>query len=195
MPVTKRKIIDLTKTKKKKRKVIDLTKTRKKKAAKKKKPIAKKKKPVAKKKKYSHPYIGQDSFTPKELKQYLTAIKKLKKKKKTVKQKKVGLTNLVSFLNLMYNADKEKRKLPRKNLMVAHPFKYPSLIQNVDVNAIWKATSLPSRGTKNAIISNVNDVYRHLVGYNLMMPFGTISDPIHIGIPNPGARGNPISVD
>ena len=145
-----------------------------------------KKKSRAVKKKSGAAKFGS-SFTEAELKKFAGVIKKLRKNKRGVKKKKVGLTNMSSFMNLLYNADRErqyayyKRRYPygyrrrypygykRRNLMRAHPFKYPSMIQDADVNAIWNATKLPrGRRSKDGIITDLNQVYRSLVGFNLL---------------------------
>ena len=127
------------------------------------------------------------SFTEAELRKFAGVINKIRKNKRGVKKKKVGLTNMSSFMNLLYNADRERkyahyqrrypyayrRRYPygykRRNLMRAHPFRYPSMIEDADVNAIWNATKLPrGRKSKDGIITDLNQVYRTLVGFNLL---------------------------
>lgn len=142
---------------------------RKKKPIKKKK-VVKKKKPVKKKKKSSRSYIADDTFSDKELKEYMNAIKKVRAGKRTKKQKKVGLTNTISFLNLLFNANKERQKKPTKNLMYTHPFNYPSIISDHHINDVWKATKLPASKTRNGMVNNLNNVYQSLVGYKLLKP-------------------------
>lgn len=119
-------------------------------------------------KKKTNNYISHGSFTQSELNKYIKTIKKLRKNKTSVKKKKVGLTNTISFLNLLFNADKEKQKKPRKNLMVAHPFQYASLINNKDVPHLWNSTKVSSSKRSDDIINNFNNIYKHLVAFNLM---------------------------
>lgn len=151
----------------------------------------KKSKSIKKKKKTS--YINGSSFTEKELKTFSNVLRKIRKGRRGTKGKKVGITNMSSFMNLLYNAGQERqyaynrrryynpsyggyrprqyrpRYYRRSNMMRAHPFKYPSMIENADVNHIWNATKLP-RGSKSkdAIISDLNQVYKQLVGFNLL---------------------------
>ena len=132
-------------------------------------PTEKKKKKAPIKKKG---HISDSSFTHDELKKFMMTIKKLRKNKRGKKKKKVGLTNVTSFLNLLYNVDKEKQRKPRQNLMYAHPYKYPALIRDADVDKIWKATKIPSSKTPNGIITNLNDVYRQLTGFDMLKPPG-----------------------
>ena len=57
----------------------------------------------------------------------------------------------------------------RRNMMRAHPFKYPSLIEDADVNALCGSTKLPRASkSKDAIILDLNAVYRSLVGFNFL---------------------------
>ena len=188
--------IDLTKKPKKPKKKVLKKKPVKKKVVKKKpkKKVAKKKilkKKVVKKTSTSN-YIDDDSFSPQELKKYIAVMKKMKKNKRTTKQKKVGLTNVVSFLNLLYNADKEKRKKPRKNLMVANAQRYPSLIRDADVDVIWKSTKLPAARTKRGMVSNINGVYRQMLANDLIYGNNiTISAPVA----SSGSKTTPIQID
>lgn len=157
---------------------------KKKKAPPKRKPAIRKK-AQPKKKKHTKSYINGDTWTEKELKRFAAAIKKVRKNKRTRKQKKIGLTNTISLLNMLFNADKERtqrrypftyrRRYPpysyrRKNLMYDHPYKYPSLIPDANVNDIWKATGLKTSGSKDGMISNINNVYHSLYGYQLLRP-------------------------
>lgn len=142
---------------------------------KKKAPIKKKGKKKVKKK----GHISDSSFTHDELKKFMTTIKKLRKNKRGKKKKKIGLTNVTSFLNLLYNVDKEKQRKPRQNLMYAHPYKYPALIRDADVDKIWKATKIPSSKTPNAIVTNLNDVYRQLTGFQMLKPLPGKKLPKH----------------
>ena len=119
-------------------------------------------------KKKTNNFISNGSFSLSELDKYVKTIKKLRKNKTSVKKKKVGLTNTISFLNLLFNADKEKQKKPRKNLLVAHPFQYASLINNKDVPHLWNSTRVSSSKSSDNIINNFNNIYKHLVAFNLM---------------------------
>ena len=136
-----------------------------KKKAPKKKAAGKKRAP---KKKSTQNYISRGSFSDPELKQYLNLIKKFRKNKKTKKQRKVGLTNTISFLNLLFNADKEKQKKPRRNLLVKHPFAYPSIISDHHIDDIWKATKIPAARSKVGRMNNLNNVYHTMFGYKLL---------------------------
>lgn len=146
-----------------------------------KKKSAPKKKSGAKKKSGSKG-IGS-SFTDAELKQVVNVLQKIRKGRKGKKGKKVGITNMSSMMNMLYNADRERyytynrRRYPRRypypykrrNMMRAHPFRYPSMIQDADVNAIWGRTKLPrTPRSRDGIISDLNAVYRTLVGFNLL---------------------------
>lgn len=146
-----------------------------------KKKSAPKKKSGAKKKSGSKG-IGS-SFTDAELKQVVNVLQKIRKGRKGKRGKKVGITNMSSMMNMLYNADRERyyaynrRRYPRRypypyrrrNMMRAHPFRYPSLIQDADVNAIWGRTKLPrTPRSRDGIISDLNAVYRTLVGFNLL---------------------------
>ena len=161
-------------------------------------PAAKKKAPAKKKtqakKKKSSGGIGS-SFTDAELKKFAGVINKLRKNRRTTKAKKVGITNMSSFMNLLYNADRERqyaynrrrypysyrRRYPygyrRKNLMRGHPFRYPSMIEDADVNSIWNSTKLPTgkKRSRDGIITDLNQVYRSLIGFNLLKsPMGDV---------------------
>ena len=115
-------------------------------------------------------FISNDSFDMKELDKYVKVLQKMRKGKKTKKGKKVGLTNTISFLNLLFNADKEKQKNlgARKNLMIANPYKYPSLIQDADLGSIWNATKLPKTKSRTGLVHNLNNAYRQLLAYDLI---------------------------
>ena len=115
-------------------------------------------------------FISNDSFDMKELDKYVKVLQKIRKGKKTKKAKKIGLTNTVSFLNLLFNADKEKQKntRARKNLMIANPYKYPSLIQDADIGSIWNATKLPKTKSRTGLVHNLNNAYRQLLAYDLI---------------------------
>lgn len=156
--------------------------------AKKRKPPIKKRKPPIKKRKG---HISGSSFTHAELKKYVNAIKKLRKNKRGKKKKKVGITNMTSFLNLLYNAHQERqyryspysyrRRYPyrykRRNLMRGHPFSYPRMIRDADVDQIWNATKLPNSKTKDGIITNLNEVYRQLTGFELLKSLPSSKPP------------------
>ena len=118
-----------------------------------------------------------------------------KKGKRTKKQKKIGLTNVISYLNLLYNADKEKRKQPRKNLMLANPYKYPSLISDANLNNIWKATRLPASRSRRGMVSNINNVYQQFLANDLIHGSGSRADPIRIQAAPLGSVANPVAVD
>ena len=153
-----------------------------------------KKKVVKKKKKKSSApkkqYISGNSFSDREVQQIASVIKKMRANKKGKKGKKVGIANMSSLMNLVYNTGRERvyggyqRRYPRRyyrpymprNMMRAHPFKYPSLIQDANVNHIWNSTKLPiSSKTKNAIIGDLNNIYKQLVGFNLLKsPMGEV---------------------
>ena len=128
--------------------------------------VVKKKKRILKKTKTKH----FDSFSEKSLKKYINLIKKVRKKKKGKKKKKVGLTNTISLLNLLYNVDRERKRKRTKNLMKAHPFAYPSLIRDVDVDRIWNSTKISTTGRKPRMVANMNDVFRNLIGFQLLQP-------------------------
>ena len=128
--------------------------------------VKKKKQRIFKKTKTKH----FDSFSEKSLKKYINLIKKVRKKKKGKKKKKVGLTNTISLLNLLYNVDRERKRKRTKNLMKAHPFAYPSLIRDVDVDRIWNSTKIPTTGRKPRMVANMNDVFRNLIGFQLLQP-------------------------
>ena len=115
-------------------------------------------------------FISDTSFDLKELDKYVKVLQKMRKGKKTKKAKKVGLTNTISYLNLLYNADKEKQKNlgARKNLMIANPYKYPSLIQDADLGSIWNATKLPKSKNRTGLVHNLNNAYRQLLAYDLI---------------------------
>ena len=131
---------------------------------------AKKGKKVQKKGKKRTNFISNDSFDMKELDRYVKVLQKIRKGKKTQKAKKVGLTNTVSFLNLLFNADKEKQKNlgARQNLMKANAHKYPSLIQNADLGSIWNATKLSKSKNRTGLVHNLNNAYRQLLAYDLI---------------------------
>lgn len=122
--------------------------------------------------------ISGSSFTDAELKKFTNVISKIRKGRKGTRGKKVGIANLSSFMNLLHNASRErdhrmsgaKGRYRAANMMMAHPFKYPSLIQDADVNHIWNATKLPKGKSKDGIITNMNQVYRQLVGFDLLKP-------------------------
>ena len=146
----------------------DTKKTQHKKKPVKKKPAKKKpakKKPVKKKGKF----ISESSFSEAQLNKYVDAILKIRKNKKTKKQKKIGLTNTASYLNLMYNADKEMQKKPhmKSNLLMTNPFNYPQLIPNENVDRIWNATKMKKGKSKVALVSDFNSVYRQFYGFDL----------------------------
>ena len=136
----------------------------------KKKPVKKKvvKKPVKKKGKF----ISESSFSEAQLNKYVDAILKIRKNKKTKKQKKIGLTNTASYLNLMYNADKEMQRKPhmKSNLLMTNPFNYPQLIPNENVDRIWNATKMKKGKSKVALVSDFNSVYRQFYGFDLLKP-------------------------
>ena len=127
-------------------------------------------------------YLSNGTFTMAELNKYVSVLKKIRKGKTTPKRKKVGIANTVSFLNLLYNADKEKQKQPhaRRNLMVTHPFNYPSMIPTNSVSALWNATKIPSSKTSDGLVNNLNNIYRTLVAYNLIdNPYGPRNNAVN----------------
>lgn len=150
--------------------------------------VKKTKKTKGKKKKSKA--ISGSSFTEAELKKFTNVIKKIRKGRRGNNGKKVGITNLSSFMNLLHNASRERDHMRSRtkgryraaNMMMAHPFKYPSLIQDADVNHIWNATKLPKSKTKDGIITDINQVYRQLVGFNLLKP-----PPVRLSIGQRGA--------
>lgn len=147
------------------------------KAIKRKRPVRKKKqvkrktKVVRRKKNVRRPgpqYITGNHMTDNDLSKFVGTLKKVRKYKRTAGQKKTGLTNVMSLLNLLYNSEREKRKKPTRNLMYTHPYNYPSLIPDVNVDNIWKSTGIKTSRTRTGIISNINDVYNRLYGYQLI---------------------------
>lgn len=138
----------------------------------KKKPTKKGKKKVKKKvtkKGKQKKCLSHGIFSDQELQGYINVIKKMRKNKRTKKQKKIGLTNTASFMNLLFNANNERQKKPTKNLMLRHPFTYPSMIPDYHINDIWKATKLPTSNRKKPdIVNNLNDIFHALIGYNLL---------------------------
>ena len=112
-----------------------------------------------------------DSFSEKSLKKYIGIIKKMRKKKVGKKKKKVGITNVTSMLNLLYNVDRERKKKRRQNLMKVHPYGYPHLIKDKDVNHIWSGTRV-NYGTKRQMMGNLNNAIRNLYGFELLQPRG-----------------------
>ena len=147
----------------------------------------KKGKKVKKQAKKRTNFISNDSFDLKQLDKYVKVLQKMRKGKKTKKAKKVGLTNTISYLNLLYNADKEKQKnyRARKNLMIANPYKYPSLIQDADLGSIWNATKLPKTKNRTGLVHNLNNAYRQLLAYDL----------IHAPSSNAPAMPNMVAMD
>ena len=136
--------------------------------------------------------ISGSSFSETELRKFESVIRKIRKGRRGNKGKKVGITNMSSFMNLLHNASRERyyhrsgyggyggyrrryggyrrRYGGYANRMMANPYKYPSLIRDADVNHIWNATKLPKSKTKDGIITNLNQVYRQLVGFDLLKP-------------------------
>ena len=128
--------------------------------------------------------ISGSSFSETELRKFESVIQKIRKGRRGNKGKKVGITNMSSFMNLLHNASRERyyhrsgyggyggyrRRYGYANRMMANPYKYPSLIRDADVNHIWNATKLPKSKTKDGIITNLNQVYRQLVGFDLLKP-------------------------
>ena len=171
-----------------------------------KKKVVKKKHPKKKGKKSSGKYISGDSFSDREVQQIASVIKKMRANKKGKKGKKVGIANMSSLMNLVYNTGRERvyggyqRRYPRRyyrpyiprNMMRAHPFKYPSLIQDANVNHIWNSTKLPiSSKTKNAIMGDLNNIYKQLVGFNLLKsPMGEVGS-INVKGADEGAKAQP----
>ena len=157
----------------------------------------KKKKTNKKKKNNDNQYISGTSFTHAELKKYINTIKKIRNKKNGKKKKKIGLTNTISFLNLLYNADKEKQKKPKRNLLKSHPFNYPSLIHDNNVDHVWNATKVRTSKNKDGLVSNLNEVYRQLYGFNLLAP-PPKRQPIHkrgsINIKTPDEMKSPSDI-
>lgn len=115
-------------------------------------------------------FISNDSFDLKELDKYVKVLKKMRKGKTSNKGKKIGLTNTISYLNLLFNADKERQRnlRGRKNLMITKPHNYPSLIQDADVGSIWNATKLPKSDSRTGLVHNLNNAYRQLLAYDLI---------------------------
>lgn len=142
---------------------------RKKKAVKKK--PAKKKAPIVRR--YVPQYISGDHMSDYDLNRFVSSIRKVRRYKRTRYQRKTGLTNVVSLLNLLYNSEREKRRRPTRNLMYTHPYNYRSLIPDANVDSIWKSTGIRSARTRNRIISNINDVYHSLYGHQLIKAPGT----------------------
>ena len=144
---------------------------KKKRPVRKKKQVKKKTKTVRRKKnvRRSGPqYITGDHMTDNDLSKFVGTVKKVRKYKRTTGQKKTGLTNVMSLLNLLYNSEREKRKKPTRNLMYTHPYNYPSLIPDVNVDNIWKSTGIKTSRTRTGMISNINDVYNRLYGHQLI---------------------------
>ena len=125
----------------------------------------KKKKPVKKKKKQRF-----GSFGEKSLKKIAAVLHKIRHKKVGKKKRKVGLTNTSSYYNLLDNADRERRKKAPRNRMKAHPFRYPSMINDADVNRMWRGTKPRKYTTRQRMLSNMNEVFQNLVGFNLLKP-------------------------
>lgn len=115
-------------------------------------------------------YISHDSFELNELNRYVSALRRMRRGKRSRRQRRIGLTNTISFLNLLYNADKERRRRPylRRNIMRASPYRYPSLINDADISSIWNATKLPTSKTRSGLVNNINNAYRHLLAYDLI---------------------------
>lgn len=111
-----------------------------------------------------------DSFSEKSLKKYIGIFKKLRKKKNNKKKKKIGLTNITSFINLLHNADMERKKQTRRSRMMAHPYSYPYLIKDADVNKMWGATKIKSGRTKKTMVDNMNSIYSQILGFELLKP-------------------------
>ena len=128
----------------------------------------KKKKAKKQATKIKRQYIDDDTFSPASLKKYMNTLTKMRKKKVGRKKKKIGLTNAISYLNLLYNAGKERKRQPRSNLLKAHPFKYPSMMPDYNVDNIWRATKLPKTKNKTKAITNLNEVYRQLGAFGLI---------------------------
>lgn len=115
-------------------------------------------------------YISVGTFTAGQIKKYMKVIKKLRQNKKTKRKKKVGLTNTIQFLNLIYNADKEKQKKPTRSLLKTNSYNYPSLIKDADINKIWNSTKLKTSGSRKTLVGDMNKVYKQLYGFNLLEP-------------------------
>ena len=111
-----------------------------------------------------------DSFSEKSLKKYIAVLKKIRKKKVGKKKKKIGITNMSSVLNLLYNADRERKRKKTRNLMRLHPYGYPTLIKDGDVGRIWKSTRVRSSGRKAAMLDSMNQVLSELIGFQLLKP-------------------------
>ena len=109
-----------------------------------------------------------DSFSEKSLKKYINIIKKMRKKKVGKKKKKVAISNTSGMMNLLYNADKERKRKPRRNLLKTHPYHYPTLISDADVDRIWRGTKIKSTGKKPQLVNNMNKLLNDLYGFNLL---------------------------
>lgn len=140
-----------------------------------------KKRKVGRPRKVRHRYISDDSFEFDELQRYVSVLRKMRRGKRTRRQRRIGLTNTISFLNLLYNADKERRRRPylRRNIMRYNRYRYPSLISDADLPSVWNATKLPTSKTRTGLVNNINNAYRHLLAYDLIhAPRGSNPQPL-----------------